>query len=282
MASAAQWKFLDDSGKFAPFEAKFAAFVENVYKVHNGTGTWPIIYEGWKYEFNFDAMTQKNLDSGKVRKTERTAPKLSPPEWEWKNDKGGWSAFDAAATAQLELHYHSVSDSSPNFELTLGSWAYTIDFSSMTQLNKSSGKVRPIQRKANGHPTRAFAAPAADEPAVKKLKTETGAVPVSTFSAPPLAVATPAVAPVHLPVPKSVEKSLGHGGTTKLIKKGKGVVDEYSGMVDTCHVYEASNVVYQCMLNQTNLDQNNNKYYVIQLLEEDKGGKFYVFTRWAA
>ncbi|HEY5924633.1 MAG TPA: WGR domain-containing protein, partial [Kofleriaceae bacterium] len=35
---------------------------------------------------------------------------------------------------------------------------------------------------------------------------------------------------------------------------------------------------YDCMLNQTNIGANNNKFYVIQLLE--KGGKYYCWTRW--
>src|SRR5688500_6993949 len=35
---------------------------------------------------------------------------------------------------------------------------------------------------------------------------------------------------------------------------------------------------YDCILNQTNIGANNNKFYVIQLLE--KGGKYYAWTRW--
>jgi poly [ADP-ribose] polymerase len=35
---------------------------------------------------------------------------------------------------------------------------------------------------------------------------------------------------------------------------------------------------YNAMLNQTNIGANNNKFYVIQLLE--KGGKYYVWNRW--
>jgi len=35
---------------------------------------------------------------------------------------------------------------------------------------------------------------------------------------------------------------------------------------------------YDCMLNQTNIGANNNKFYVIQLLEKD--GKYYAWTRW--
>jgi len=32
------------------------------------------------------------------------------------------------------------------------------------------------------------------------------------------------------------------------------------------------------MLNQTNIGQNNNKYYVIQLIEN--GGRYYTWNRW--
>ncbi|XP_046545126.1 protein mono-ADP-ribosyltransferase PARP3-like [Haliotis rubra] len=35
---------------------------------------------------------------------------------------------------------------------------------------------------------------------------------------------------------------------------------------------------YDCMLNQTNIQKNNNKYYVIQVLT--RGGKYYTWTRW--
>lgn len=34
------------------------------------------------------------------------------------------------------------------------------------------------------------------------------------------------------------------------------------------------------MLNQTNISQNNNKYYVIQVLEKDGGGGYWCFNRW--
>ncbi|CAG0887463.1 unnamed protein product [Cyprideis torosa] len=37
---------------------------------------------------------------------------------------------------------------------------------------------------------------------------------------------------------------------------------------------------YSCMLNQTNIGHNNNKYYVIQLIQDTSGTTNYVFTRW--
>lgn len=56
-------------------------------------------------------------------------------------------------------------------------------------------------------------------------------------------------------------------------KKGKIPVDENCSLKGA-DVHED----YDCILNQTNIGANNNKFYVIQLLT--KGGKFYAWTRW--
>uniref|UniRef100_G0TVS4 Poly [ADP-ribose] polymerase n=1 Tax=Trypanosoma vivax (strain Y486) TaxID=1055687 RepID=G0TVS4_TRYVY len=66
----------------------------------------------------------------------------------------------------------------------------------------------------------------------------------------------------------------------RLVQKGGGVVDVHSEKAGSCHVYKRSGSVYQCTLHQTNISQNNNKFYIIQVLEEDSGGCYHVFTRW--
>ncbi len=45
-----------------------------------------------------------------------------------------------------------------------------------------------------------------------------------------------------------------------------------------CSVKGSVHEDFDCMLNQTNIGANNNKFYVIQLLE--KSGQFYAWTRW--
>jgi len=48
---------------------------------------------------------------------------------------------------------------------------------------------------------------------------------------------------------------------------------------DNCTVTGAAvHEDYDCILNQTNIGENNNKFYVIQLIT--KGGKYYTWTRW--
>ncbi|KAG9471474.1 protein mono-ADP-ribosyltransferase PARP3 [Eleutherodactylus coqui] len=62
-------------------------------------------------------------------------------------------------------------------------------------------------------------------------------------------------------------------------KKAKAKIDgacSFSGQ-DNVEVYED----YDCMLNQTNIGNNNNKFYIIQLLHStDKKKTFYCWNRW--
>jgi poly [ADP-ribose] polymerase 2/3/4 len=51
-------------------------------------------------------------------------------------------------------------------------------------------------------------------------------------------------------------------------------VDDNCPLKSTAKVHED----YDCMLNQTNIGANNNKFYVIQVLESN--GKFYAWNRW--
>ncbi|XP_021569919.1 poly [ADP-ribose] polymerase 2 isoform X2 [Carlito syrichta] len=66
-----------------------------------------------------------------------------------------------------------------------------------------------------------------------------------------------------------------------LLLKGKAPVDpECTAKVGKAHVYCEGSDVYDVMLNQTNLQFNNNKYYLIQLLEDDDQRNFSVWMRW--
>lgn len=66
----------------------------------------------------------------------------------------------------------------------------------------------------------------------------------------------------------------------KLVVKGKAAVDQECSIASTSRVVEDNGIVYDCMLNQTNIEGNNNKFYVIQALQSDSGGQYYCWTRW--
>ena len=55
--------------------------------------------------------------------------------------------------------------------------------------------------------------------------------------------------------------------STRKVDKKVPFLDSYSVVED-----------WDCMLNQTNVGHNNNKYYVIQVLH--RGASYYVWNRW--
>ena len=65
-----------------------------------------------------------------------------------------------------------------------------------------------------------------------------------------------------------------------VILKGKAPVDEKCPLASSYHVFSDSDGVWDTMLNQADLKKNNNKFYIIQLLEKDSGQDFRVWTRW--
>lgn len=75
------------------------------------------------------------------------------------------------------------------------------------------------------------------------------------------------------------------GETEKLVtttKKGAAVLDQYlsDDIKARYHVLQQGNEIYDATLNQTNVGNNNNKFYIIQVLENDSGGNFLVYARW--
>ncbi|KAF5885575.1 poly [ADP-ribose] polymerase 2, partial [Clarias magur] len=66
-----------------------------------------------------------------------------------------------------------------------------------------------------------------------------------------------------------------------VLMKGKAPVDtECKVKLGKAHVYSEGDDVYDVMLNQTNLQYNNNKFYLIQLLQDDHAQSYSVWMRW--
>ncbi|KAJ3108880.1 Poly [ADP-ribose] polymerase 2 [Phlyctochytrium planicorne] len=66
----------------------------------------------------------------------------------------------------------------------------------------------------------------------------------------------------------------------KVVKKGKAPVDPEFPDAQNYSVYEQGSDIYDAMLNQTDIQKNSNKFYVIQVLQDDSTGKFVVWNRW--
>lgn len=73
---------------------------------------------------------------------------------------------------------------------------------------------------------------------------------------------------------KSVPKSM-----TLKVKDGSAV-DPDSELEDVAHVYQEKGAKYNCVLALTDIQTGKNSYYKLQLLQADKGNKFWVFRAW--
>lgn len=71
----------------------------------------------------------------------------------------------------------------------------------------------------------------------------------------------------------------GKGKITLKIKGG-GAVDPKSGLDHVAHVYQQDLDKFTVTLGLTDIEDNKNDYYKMQILEHDNGSKFWLFTSW--
>ncbi|KAL5712187.1 NAD(+) ADP-ribosyltransferase [Ranunculus cassubicifolius] len=62
--------------------------------------------------------------------------------------------------------------------------------------------------------------------------------------------------------------------------KGRSAVHESSGLQDSGHILEDGKSIYNTTLNMSDLSTGVNSYYILQIIQEDKGSDCYVFRKW--
>ncbi|KAJ8366951.1 hypothetical protein AAFF_G00336400 [Aldrovandia affinis] len=190
--------------------------------------------------------------------------------WQWEAEEGQWEPYPPTVCNQLD---GAVRSGLGSVTLSLGTGSsYRVNLKKMIQTNN----VTKYQRKVRMH----------------TLKPEGGSDSVSSTNQ--------IVCSAHIkeeeeegqPVAK---KRRGEGRSQKastddtdskevvktVVMKGKAPVDsECTAKMGKAHVYSEGEDIYDVMLNQTNLQYNNNKYYLIQLLQDDNAKSYSVWTRW--
>lgn len=77
-----------------------------------------------------------------------------------------------------------------------------------------------------------------------------------------------------------VEAEGERSGMVTVKVKGRSAVHEASGLQDTCHILEDGKSIYNTTLNMSDLVRGVNSYYILQIIQEDKGSDCYVFRKW--
>ena len=89
-------------------------------------------------------------------------------------------------------------------------------------------------------------------------------------------------APSAADVPKTggVKKTKSDEKLIKVVIKGGAAVDALVPNKDNYRVLQDAGKSYSATLNQSNLSDNNNKFYIIQILQHETTGNVFVWNRW--
>ncbi|XP_057509297.1 poly [ADP-ribose] polymerase 1 [Actinidia eriantha] len=87
----------------------------------------------------------------------------------------------------------------------------------------------------------------------------------------------------HKKLPYDLYKieAIGEASSMVTVKvKGRSAVHESSGLQDSGHILEDGKSIYNTTLNMSDLSTGINSYYILQIIQEDKGSCCYVFRKW--
>ncbi|XP_067219031.1 poly [ADP-ribose] polymerase 2 isoform X2 [Chanodichthys erythropterus] len=192
--------------------------------------------------------------------------------WQWKGDDDEWEPYPPAVCVQLDSAKQAGEKS---VSLALGP-GYEVDLVKMTQTNtvtKYKRKIRLQKVKSEAPDALNGDNGAAGDAPIKEEKEEEEEQPVSKRRREGRSQKVNKAKPVVKEESEEVVKTV--------VMKGKAPVDpECKAKIGKAHVYSEGADVYDVMLNQTNLQFNNNKYYLIQLLEDDSAKAYSVWMRW--
>ncbi|XP_028284052.1 poly [ADP-ribose] polymerase 2 [Parambassis ranga] len=199
--------------------------------------------------------------------------------WQWKRDEGQWEPYSASDCALLDA---AVSSGKTSVTLNLGSGtAYEVDLKKMVQINPVSKYKRKI-RSQTVKPESVNAAGNLTANIGKVIKEEEEEMEEQQMEDQPTAKRRRGQSKRQTKTKEEPKEEIKSEEVVKtVVMKGKAPVDsECKVKLGKAHVYSEGNDVYDVMLNQTNLQFNNNKYYLIQLLEDDSSKNYSVWMRW--
>ncbi|KAL2097172.1 hypothetical protein ACEWY4_006379 [Coilia grayii] len=196
--------------------------------------------------------------------------------WQWEGDDEQWEPYPPAVCSQLDA---AVKAGETRVVLNhVPGGRYEADLVKMVQTNL----VSKYQRNIRSQPIKPESLGGGDVHSGNHLANSTGHVKTEEDEQP---AGKKRRGGKSQKAKKEVLTTECENDTKEVVKtvvmKGKAPVDsECKAKLGKAHVYSEGNDVYDVMLNQTNLQFNNNKYYLIQLLQDDNAKAYSVWMRW--
>ncbi|XP_029470799.1 poly [ADP-ribose] polymerase 2 [Rhinatrema bivittatum] len=238
-----------------------------------------------KFHLDLKKMVQKNSKTGFERPIRAAVrDQESYFVWFWEGDDGSWISYSAEICLALETarcaNEKSISSS-------FGKTLYTLDLKKMVQINANSHYKRKMKREESVAVDLDVNSQSNSTSSQSPLSTEGLSSAKRTCRGRKKQPGNSQAASTAEDIKSEQEDRLVQAKyenkecVKTLRLKGKAPVDpECAAKQGKAHVFCEGDDVYDVMLNQTNLQFNNNKYYIIQLLEDDLQRSFNVWMRW--
>ncbi|KAK0404704.1 hypothetical protein QR680_017585 [Steinernema hermaphroditum] len=293
-STSVEWEFELKKDKWIRFEDDLSSTLNE----HWQDEVFKTEHKGAHLEFNFNTMKQKNCDSGYQRNI-RCVFLNSDGErcaWEYTNKRRRFVAFLPNLLPTLEDAYE---DKTGDLIVDVGELSAEVDFEKMTLTNSEKDFVRNLRRTISEADSAETQSPVPTRGASERIRKKRQALEEAGSSWRPVLSETKLKAnkkkeqdslldeDVDEPVPskpktrKVADISYDDENKKKVVIKGSSPVDpECTQKVSNAHVYCEGRNIYDAMLNQTNIQNNNNKFFLIQLLEDDNTKRYSVWFRW--
>lgn len=188
--------------------------------------------------------------------------------YQWQNEHKKWEPYNAEAMIQIA---EALDKDQTSLSLTCQTRSYDIDLKKLNQTNTSTNVIRKVQciKSMAKLPLTASAVTTTSNKRTLDDAEEEDEAEQQTKSNKKRAVS------------KSAASAPSSSVRTVTTVAGQAPVDiECKSLAGKVHVYSEKKDIFDCMLNQTNVGNNNNKFYLIQLLEDNSNKNYYVWMRW--
>ncbi|CAF3227525.1 unnamed protein product [Rotaria sp. Silwood2] len=257
----AQWEWEGDKSIWQQYPTNIQQEISQAFDAGNKDVDVNITDE-ISMTIKFSDMTQVNKKTKFMRRI-RLCLELKDENgffvYEWQNENKKWESYAAEIMTKIA---DAINNDQTTLSVTCQSRSYDIDLKKLIQTNTSTNVIRKIHRVKSMAKLPSNTSTTSNKRSLESQEEPTQSTTkkraVSASSGP--------------------EKSSVRTVTTIA---GQAPVDvECKTLLGKTHVYSENKDIFDCMLNQTNIGNNNNKFYVIQLLEDNNGKKYHVWLRW--
>ena len=275
------WEWENDGQVWTSFSAEHTKIIDECF--NSGLQKMDMIINDLKFNIVFERMAQRNSKTyweRRIRASKNGDDGGLSGTCQFKDDNGKWMLYDHSA--QRLLHAANLYGLGSVNLYTKGQ-RYRIDLDNKEQYNIKTKKSIKIRLQAIDDDDD-------DEESVKESTSEAKKAIKSNLEG----IKTErnietknGVTPKNIDRKKTKSKSQKkkeepeEKEVTKHISiKGKAPVDDECFVKEKYHVYYEGKNVYDAMLNQTNLKNNNNKFYLMQILQTNANNGYAVWFRW--